>query len=202
MEQGVNWGREKSPVAQVLFLLLIISMASISFLYWEESSSSQSKMRSYLDVVYRVATVVGILSAIYMIQFSYAATVHEDERNVKVDVEQGMVEIQKIFLNPATAMELSPLYAEMNPGFFPSQRSESMSPLTQAECAVGNIIFRKVETVLNYLGEKVDQPGSQEWLRVWRVWFQSKRLCEIWRRSAKQYSSQMQTFIETRIMSE
>jgi hypothetical protein len=154
MEQGVNWGREKSPVAQVLFLLLIISMASISFLYWEESSSSQSKMRSYLDVVYRVATVVGILSAIYMIQFSYAATLHEDERNVKVDVEQGMVEIQKIFLNPATAMELSPLYAEMNPGFFPSQRSESMSPLTQAEYAVGNIIFRKVETVLNYLGEK------------------------------------------------
>jgi hypothetical protein len=164
----------------------------VSYLYVEDSSRDQQKMRSYFDIVYRVGALISVIALLYTLQFSYSQRVHQEKGQITAELEQGMIDIQKLFLDPTWHDDLQLLYYEMHPNL--SLPRVPDHPLTQPEYIVANVIFRRIETILHFLeitsNEK--ERRKEKYFRSWKSWFQSARLRKIWSESQHQYSQAMQ----------
>src|SRR5437764_2456509 len=139
-----------SPVARILFILFVTIVILITYFYWETKLGAIKGLARYVEIIERVATLVSILVGIYMIQFYFSQAAKQERHRIAADLQQGTVEIQKLFLDPHWYMELQPLYMEMHPMLAENSKNppSSSDAILPSEYMVGNIIFRRMEAVL------------------------------------------------------
>lgn len=209
-------GKVWNPVAVVLLVILFIILFTITYLWWETSFRYKTGVRSYFDVVYRCTVIVGILAAIYTIQQNYEKNTNDFKQQIQARLEEGMVRVQRLFMNQKWFNDLQPMYLEMNPSLnhslhndtpidtpidIPIQSKQSSQSI-QIQYMAANVLFRQIEIVFNYLGAtQIMEPGYHQWLRTWRMYFSSPLLRRYWFQSAPQYSSLMQNFVENELLS-
>lgn len=197
--------QEVSPIAWILLVVFVTVLTLITYLYWE-TKLHESRMERYFEVARSVATLVSVLTSIYLIQFYFSQAAQQEKLRINADLEQRSVDIQKLFLDPFWHKDLTQLYLEMNPLLSRTEEQpiqgdpDHDNPIRQSEYIVGNIILRKMETVLAYLGEQSNQPGFLEWKRQWQTWMSSSRLRKIWEMSQDQYSSTMKQFVSQQLI--
>ena len=186
---------EISPVASILFILFVTVIILVTYLYWETRLGATKGLERYVDITQRITTLVSILVGIFLLQFYFSESNRQEKRRVSTNLQRGTIEIQKLFLDPQYMQELQPLYFEMHP-------SLQSSSILQSEYIVGNVIFRRIESVLDSLGDRIYQPGFQEWSRQWKMWMSSSKLVSIWKMSEDQYSSTMRDFVNNHLLSQ
>jgi len=195
-----------SPAAWILFILLVTVVLVITYLYWETKFGETKGLLRYFEIAHRVAELVTILVAIYMVQFYFTQSIQNEETRALTDYQKGTEDIQKLFLDAHWYQQLRPLYLEMNPSLASQSSLDSRvscatdSPIENPEYIVGNIIFRKIEGILDSLGNKINEPGFREWDREWRMWMSSPKLQKIWGMSQHQYSLNMQQYVNQHLI--
>lgn len=179
--------REISPAVWVLFILFISLIALVTYLYWETKVGQIHGLERYINIVYRVSTLMSILVAIYVIQFNFSQSRREEKSRIQAELQQGTIDIQKLFLDPALSNDLHPLYLEMNP------QLTNQNDVTQKEYIVANIIFRRIEQIIDVSGPNI----QEQFLRLWAAWFSSPKIRKVWDMCRHNYSSGMQSLVET-----
>lgn len=182
---------------KMVLLIVVLTLFITTYIYWETSIGDNPKFMRYITVISAVSTLVIVLSNMYQIREFVIKSQQRDIDNYRKTTNNALIDVEKLFMD--NSPKLNRLYREIFDDKDIPNPPEITPEIISMETHMAMILIQTVENVLLDYND-IDIDIDDKWIMVFRQWFRSNIVRDLWNKRKIYYTDRFQHIVNTYLM--